>query len=330
MNFQNLNYFCKQCPLSPDENKTGIKRKILNIITALLTLAVMLYRRIYNLVVHKNYKYTLGIVAIAKNEGEYIQEWCAFHKAAGVDVIFLYDNESYDDMKEKLQPFINSGFVKYHYVEGRAKQVPTYNLALSTYKKVCKYIAFIDCDEYLYSIDHSKELKKTICSFFKDNKNAGGLAINWVMFGDNGHKTTPEGLCIECFTKRAFYGKQGTKVIKSIVNPRNTLGMENAHSAIYKWGLAAYDLDGYIAPSWYHTIKEYSTIRLNHYFCKSIEQWHKRRNLGDVAESDPDKIRSLSEFHNHNNNDIEDISILFYLSETQKELNSINNTLKAV
>ena len=324
--FQDFKFYCKQCPLSPDENKTGIKRKILNIITALLTLAVMLYRRIYNLVVHKNYKYTLGIVAIAKNEGEYIQEWCAFHKAAGVDVIYLYDNESFDDMKEKLQPFIGSGFVKYHYVEGKGQQMKTYKKAFNKYKKECKYLTFIDCDEFLYTTDESKDLKHSIKSYFRHNPNTGGLAINWLMFGDNGHTTTPKGLCIESFTKRALPGKRATRVIKTILRSNNTRFIETPHSAIYKWGLAAYDQNGTLVPWAHNPILMYpsSPIRINHYFCKSIEQWIKRKGIGDGLT--PNYIRPIEEFHETNNNDVEDIAILTYLPETKQILRNIQNT----
>lgn len=323
MILQNFIFYCKQCPLSPDENKTGIKRKILNIITAQLTLAVMLYRRIYNLVVHKKYKYTLGIVAIAKNEGEYIQEWCAFHKVAGVDVIYLYDNESFDDMKEKLQPFIESGFVRYHYVEGKGQQIKTYEKAFNKYKKECKYLTFIDCDEYLFSINKNIRLKEYITNFFKHNLKAGGLVINWIMFGDNGHEHTPSGLCIEAFTKRATIGKRGTELVKTVVCSERALYPESPHSFIYKWGFAAYDPDGNLSPSWNHSIQNYSSIHLNHYFCKSIEQWHKRRNLGDVGT--PNRVRPLHDFFQHNNNDVEDTAILFYLPKVKQALETIQN-----
>ncbi len=323
MNYQNFKLFCKQCPFAPKGNISRWKKLDLIFVSVFFTIFVLFYRRLSNAFIQKKLKYTLGIVAIAKNESEYIQEWCAFHKAVGVDVIYLYDNESFDDMKDKLKPFVDTGFVKYHYVVGRAKQVSTYNLALKTYKNECKYLAFIDCDEYLYSMDKKKGLKKSLDSFFKHNLKAGGLALNWVMYGDNGHEKTPEGMCIENFTKRALFGKYGTKMVKTIVNSRNAVDMKNAHVANYKWGLEAYDLDGNIVPTWYHLINDYSTIRLNHYFCKSIEQWHKRRNLGDVAEADPQKIRSLSDFYNHNNNDVTDISILSYLPETKEVLHSI-------
>lgn len=324
--FHNFKFYCKQCPLSPDDYKTGIERNVLNAITAILTILILLYRRIYNFVVHKRYKYTLGIVAIAKNESEYIQEWCAFHKAAGVDVIYLYDNESFDDTKEKLQPFIDTGFVKYNYIEGKGKQMLAYDQALYKYRKECKYITFIDCDEFLYTVDNTKDLKHSIKSFFKHNLNAGGLAVNWLIFGDNGHTTTPEGLCIEAFTKRALPGKRATRVIKSIFRSDSARYIETPHNAIYKWGLAAYDQNGKLIPWAHNPIQFYPSfpIRLNHYFCKSIEQWIKRKAIGDVLT--PNLIRPLEEWHETNNNDVEDTAILTYLTETKSILNSLPNT----
>ena len=318
--FHKFKFYCKQCPYAPDDYKTGIKRKTLNVITAILTMLVLLYRRICNIVTWRKYKYTLGIVAIAKNEGEYIQEWCAFHKAAGVDVIYLYDNESFDDTKEKLQPFIDSGFVKYHYVEGKGKQMVVYEEALNRYRKECKYLAFIDCDEFLYTVDKNRNLKKSVVSFFKHNQNTGGLAINWRVFGDNGHATTPKGLCIEAFTKRALPGKRATRVIKSIIRSENVRLIDTPHSAVYKWGFAAFDQIGTLVPWAHNPLRIYPTspIRINHYFCKSIEQYIKRKSIGDVLT--PNLVRPLEEFHETNNNDVEDKAILLYLSETKEIL----------
>lgn len=323
---QEFKFYCKKSPYTPNDYQTGIKRKLLNVISAITTVVVMLYRRLYNLFIHKKYKYTLGIVAIAKNEGEYIQEWCAFHKAAGVDVIYLYDNESFDDMKEKLQPFIDSGFVKYHYVKGKGIQISVYHDAFNKYREECKYLTFIDCDEFLYTTDESKDLKKSIKTFFKHNLNTGGIAVNWRVFGDNGHATTPEGLCMEAFTKRALPGKRATRVIKTIYRPNSILYMDTAHSAVYKWGLAAYDQKGTLVPWAHNPILMYpsSPIRINHYFCKSIEQWIKRKSIGDAAA--PYRNRPLEEFHETNNNDVEDTAILTYLSDTKRILNNITTT----
>ncbi len=51
-------------------------------------------------------KFQLAICAIAKNEGPYFKEWIEWHLAHGVDQFFIYDNESTDDTKDILEPYI--------------------------------------------------------------------------------------------------------------------------------------------------------------------------------------------------------------------------------
>ena len=38
----------------------------------------------------------IAVCAIFKDEGPYLLEWLAFHKLIGVDLFFLYDNDSSD------------------------------------------------------------------------------------------------------------------------------------------------------------------------------------------------------------------------------------------
>ena len=52
---------------------------------------------------NRNIKDKLAIVAIAKNESDYIREWVAYHKVIGVERIYLYDNDSTDGTKEEIQ-----------------------------------------------------------------------------------------------------------------------------------------------------------------------------------------------------------------------------------
>ena len=236
------------------------------------TIIVLFYRYMCSLFGKKTYKYQLGIVVIAKNESEYIQEWCAFHKVVGVDKIILFDNESTDNMKELLQPFIESGFVDYHYWKGKVQQLPVYNEGLKLTKDKFKYLAFIDCDEYLYSDDSNHTLLELIEKIFHENKLAGGLYVNWKMFGSNGYIHTPEGLCIEAFTKRALPGKAGTRWGKTILRTRCCDKYSHPHYPVYKWGYSGVDQDGRLVPEWKNDISQYGKICLNHYFCNSKEQ----------------------------------------------------------
>ena len=96
-----------------------------------------------------SFRYKLGVVVIAKNESDYIEEWVAFQKVIGVGHIFLYDNDSTDGMKNYIQNYIDDGYVTYNTISGKCRQYDAYNDALKRYGSLCKYIAFIDCDEFL-------------------------------------------------------------------------------------------------------------------------------------------------------------------------------------
>ncbi|MCE2121787.1 glycosyltransferase [Streptococcus thermophilus] len=101
----------------------------------------------------------LAIVAIIKNEGQYIEEWLRYHIVAGVQKFFLYDNDSSDNTREILEKYIRAGYVELIPYPGAAKQLPAYNDALAKHRYDCRYIAFIDADEFLYSCNKLKNVR---------------------------------------------------------------------------------------------------------------------------------------------------------------------------
>jgi Domain of unknown function. len=112
------------------------------IFIAIKTYIILWKARITNRKENRNssYKFYLTIAAIAKNESEYISEWLAFHKLHGVDKVFLYNNDSTDNMQEVLKPYIEDGFVIYNEIPGRYRQFDAYNDAINRYGHLTKYM----------------------------------------------------------------------------------------------------------------------------------------------------------------------------------------------
>lgn len=50
-----------------------------------------------------------------KDFGRFLPEWIAYHYAIGVDEISVFDDDSVDDTREVLEPFIKTGIVNYTY-----------------------------------------------------------------------------------------------------------------------------------------------------------------------------------------------------------------------
>ena len=122
--------------------------------------------------VDKNlFLYDLAVVAIVKNEGPYIKEWLDYHLLAGVDHFFIYDNESEDNLKEVLQPYIEKGIVTYTFFPGKVIQTPAYDMAMNRFRFYCRYIAFIDIDEFILP-KTNRSITEVIDEIFAQNPNS--------------------------------------------------------------------------------------------------------------------------------------------------------------
>ena len=92
----------------------------------------------------------LAFVLIAKNEATYIKEWLDFHIKQGVSKFIIYDNESTDNFREVLRPYIEARTVLYETIKGKCRQNDAYNMALDKYGAKFKYMGFIDADEFVF------------------------------------------------------------------------------------------------------------------------------------------------------------------------------------
>ncbi len=55
--------------------------------------------------------YFLSICVIVKDEGRYLPEWILYHLLVGVQHIFIYDNDSNEDLRDILRPFVERGLL---------------------------------------------------------------------------------------------------------------------------------------------------------------------------------------------------------------------------
>lgn len=263
----------------------------------------------------------LSIVAIIKNEGQYIEEWVRYHIIAGVQKFYLYDNDSSDNTKVVLKKYIDAGYVNLIPFSGIAMQLLAYNDAINRFKYKTKYMAIIDADEFLYSCNQNISVREEVMDIFSSFPKAGGIVVNWRMFGSSGLQEKPtQGGVLDNFLYRAKEDGKGNNCIKTIVNPRRVFKYEHVHFPTYLKGFYSVDENGKKVEGWSNKIYEIKKIRINHYFTKSKEEWIIRRSMGKADYKDRSQIRTLDEFMEHDNNDIYDDGMLFYVDK-MKNLN---------
>ena len=259
--------------------------------------------------VDKNlFLYDMAIVSIMKNEARYVKEWLDYYLAAGVDHFYIYDNESPDNFKEVLQPYIDSGAVTYKFYPGTGRQMEAFMEAVKNYRFFCRYMAFIDADEFIFPLETEKSIPEVADEILQDKPFAGGIEIRWMMYGSNNlEKADYSKGVLERFTRRA---PQISNIPKTIANPRRVSFITNPHYIGYFINSIGVGInDGKII----------SKIRINHYKLKSREEFAARNNkfVGDVAYGNKNYYEEKIFSHEHNN-DIFDDSILKYRDARQK------------
>ena len=266
----------------------------------------------------KEFKHEIAMVSISKNEAPYIKEWIEFHKLVGFTKFYFYDNESEDNTVEVLKPYIDSGLVEYTLIVGKGKQLDAYNDAIAKHKKECRWMAFLDMDEYLMPTKPFEPIYKVVSELVaKAGKGAAGVGVNWCIFGSSHLDKTPKGLITENFIYRGTEKDWGNFHIKTICNPRLVKKYISPHYPIYKLGgYNINDSDGKRLWGWFcHDVK-WENLRVNHYYSKSKEQYLQKisRGLGD-REGEYD----MKQFYAYDLNDVKDESMMVYVNKIKTQ-----------
>ena len=220
--------------------------------------------------VDKNlFLYDFAVVAVMKNYAPYVKEWLNYHLLAGVDHFYIYDNESSDNLKEVLKPYVDVGTVTLY--SGKTSQLEAYNNALQN-KFACRYMAFIDVDEFIFP-KAKPTLPETVDEILKTNSMAATLGVNSLIFGSNGQEKADYSRgVLDRFTAR---GKNVDNRIKTIANPRRVSFFPTANYGVYLDGNYSVNENGQIFFDAVDEGKTIDKIVINRYPIKSREEWVK-------------------------------------------------------
>ena len=262
--------------------------------------------------------YDLAVVAIFKDEGRYLKEWLDYHLLAGVEHFYLYNNNSSDNYKEVLAPYVEKNLVTLTDFPGKAMQYPAYNDALEKYRFECRYMTFVDIDEFIYP-KTNRPIVEIVDEILSGKENTAGLGINWQCFGSNGQEKADYSRgVLERFTRRALRdayflddkGKRsGNTHVKTIANPRVIRYMDSPHIATYFEEKFAVNSNGERMRDFYNYPVLDDKIVVNHYCVKSREEFNKKIARG---RSDTGDKWSVEYFDTYDRNETFDDGILKY------------------
>lgn len=221
----------------------------------------------------------LSIVTIVKNEAADIREWLEFHRMMGVTHFYIYDNESEDELKSVLQPYVDAGIVTYIWWPGSNRQLAAYNDALDNYKDCTCYMAMLDADEFLMPVENVK-LLDVIAGIFTQNFYAGCIGVNWREYGSSGMEYRSEGLLTETHLYRGDDDFMKNAHIKAVCNPRKVKKFVNPHFPEMNNGSMIISEEGTMINLSYRYERSCKKLRINHYYIKSKDEFFAKARRG--------------------------------------------------
>jgi glycosyltransferase involved in cell wall biosynthesis len=215
---------------------------------------------------------------------------------------YLDDNDSSDDYESIIQLFVTRRQVTLRKWPGFGQQRNVFQNCLDTYRRNARWIAFIDDDEFLFPAE-----KKHLQEILPEYEQHAGLAICWLLFGSNGHRTRPPGLVTENYLRRAAWIDRH---VKCIVDPSKVTAPKTA-------GHAFHCLEGAQIVDEKHraTVGPFSenpsadVLCLSHYLIKSHEEMLQRRTRPWVDGTAPILSIEQWEAFDRDYNAVEDLRI---------------------
>jgi len=237
----------------------------------------------------------LGAVLLIRDENEYLPEWLKWHAAQGVEHFYIYDDSRESSVPDVLGEYATMCTVRdatryqYHL------QFEAYIDALRRFGHETEWMAFIDTDEFLRSVNGM-----AITSILDDTPdNAAAVLCPWVVYNANGHVTQTSGAVRERFTQTVDWPLKNP-CWKSIVRPTLVQAM-SAHIPIrMSSGAIIVDTNGVEVEDRYTLPSD--KLVIDHYYTKSYEEWVERLAKGSC---DPYSAREM-EWFTQLNPDLED------------------------
>lgn len=277
--------------------------------------------------VDKNlFAHDLAVVAILKNEANYIKEWLDYHLLAGVGHFYLYDNDSTDAYEKIVAPYVEAGLVTSKKISGKSAQFAAYDDAVRSHRFDCRFMAFIDLDEFIFP-KTCATIAETLDEILTANP-AAGVAINWQLFGSGGHvdadysRGVLERFCRRAPTdwvvpipKRDIPG--GNSQIKTVADPRKINFFTSAHFPIYFAGCHAVNERGHFVEGYCNNPVTAEKIAVNHYNTKSRAEFNVKVQKGRADKST--NYFTADWFDLYDRNEIFDDGILKYRASRAKD-----------
>jgi hypothetical protein len=217
------------------------------------------------------YRHEVAVCAIFREEAPFLNEWLMFHSRVGATHFYLYNNFSTDDFRDVLEPWIAREMVTLTDWPVPVGQLSAYQHCIRGARNRCRWLAFIDIDEFLFSPQVTD-----IRGILREYADLPGVAVWQAFFGSNGHVRRPALPVTQAYLKRAPLSRT---TVKTIANPRMIYKV-GIHCSKY-WIGESLDTSRRLVRDGLPPVLD--VLRINHYWSRSIEDLRTKIQRNDAS-----------------------------------------------
>lgn len=273
----------------------------------------------------------------ARNEGLWLLEWVAYHRAIGFEKIFVASNDCTDGSDAMLDRLAELGHIihiRNTGIPGVSPQEAGCRLALAHPEMAdVEWLLHIDTDEFLHVSTGAGRIGDLLAAVGP----ADVITVSWRMFGSNGRRIWPGGLVLETCTLTESWLKRGRTLQKTLFRPelfrsifahmpkdpvtrdivvKNTAGMVMPNDALFEPRQVRHKTAEVRAFTW-------ANADIHHYAIRSLDVFLLKNVRGDGLSMTGDKYLRGSPFWNYaDRNAVEDTAIQRHLPATRAMLDS--------
>jgi hypothetical protein len=237
---------------------------------------------------------SICVMTTVRNEGVYLLEWIAHHRALGVEHFFIYSNQNNDGSDLLLDRLAQQGFVTWvdnKLAPGANPQFRAYKHCLSHLLQPLdfKWTILIDLDEF---ITLNPDRYASLGEFLSEHEQRGADAVSmhWVMMTPGGQADYRDAPLIERFTTREPEPNRHVK--SAFITARHVSA--HPHYPVPAFRLEQKFLNaagrphhGALAPNSPHEGEpNFEDAWISHYFFKSFDEWIWKMSRGFDARAD--------------------------------------------
>lgn len=278
---------------------------------------------------------TTTLIATSRNEGPFILEWIAYHKAIGFDHILVYMAPDCDGSSDLLTALGSAGVVTYidhtaltaNAAQGWRNHAYTHALSHPMVQGA-DWVMALDMDEFLNI--HTGD--GTLDALFGSMGPADVISIPWRVFGNSGITDYSDAPILQRFTRAAPTKPTLSKQhygLKSLFRPApvvrigphrpklDTDHLEGRRATMWRNG-AGHDVTEHLLQGGWTAnadVLSYSLCQVNHYVIRSIEIFA-LQNLNDPPIGNDQPPMGLTDFSVFNTNHSCDDSICRWTDQT--------------